>query len=228
MFYPTISPYLINILQACIAQQYFPQIWKKSLVAVIPKVGRSDYKLPSSFRPISLLSTLGKVLEKIIQRRLVFLSDSHKWLSDRQHGFRHGHSTITALHEVVSRIEEGFSHGAYTSCLLLDIKGAFDNITHQGIIDCLVKKGCTSYLVNILKGFLFNRTALLQLNDNSLLCHLHKGCPQGSSLSPFLWNVVCDDILASVLPKGVHIQGFADDISLIKTGITMESMQYPL
>ena len=136
--------------------------------------------------------------------------------------------TISALHEVVSKIEYGFSQKAHTGSLFLDIKGAFDNVTHAEISDCLKRKECPIYLLNLIQGFLSERTATLQLNDKIEICEVHKGCPQGSPLSPFLWNVVCDELLSKKLPPGVHIQGFADDISLMKTGVAVESIQIPL
>jgi ribonuclease HI len=197
-------------------------------VIIIPKSGKSDYESVSSFRPISLLSTFGKILEKIIHRRLLHYSEVKNWFNCFQHGFRSNRSTISALHELVSKIEYGFSQKANTGCLLLDIKGAFDNVTHQGILRCLKKKDCPEYLFNLIAGFLSERTATLQLNDKVKICKVQKGCPQGSPLSPFLWNVVCDEVLSKKFPPGVYIQGFADDISLTKTGVTAESIQFPL
>ena len=197
------------------------------MVIIIPKSGKSDYESVSSFRPISLLSTFGKILEKIIHRRLLHYSEVKNWVNCFQHGFRSNRSTISALHELVSKIEYGFSQKANTGCLLLDIKGAFDNVTHQGILRCLKKKDCPEYLFNLIAGFLSERTATLQLNDKVKICKVQKGCPQGSPLSPFLWNVVCDEVLSKKFPPGVYIQGFADDISLTKTGVTVESIQFP-
>jgi hypothetical protein len=190
------QPLLFDIFSACLNLQYFPTSWKNSIVIIIPKIGKSDYESVSSFRPISLLSTFGKILEKIIHRRLLHFSHTHNWFSSQQHGFRSNHSTITALHDVVSKIECGFSQKASTACLLLDIKGAFDNVTHQGIISSLQNKKCPGYLLSLIASFLSERTATLQLNDKVRICAVHKGCPQGSPLSPFLWNVVCDEVLS--------------------------------
>ena len=227
-YYSVIQRNLFNILAACIQIQYFPLVWKRSLVIIIPKSGKSDYESVSSFRPISLLSTFGKVFEKILLRRLQYFSNQHDWFNCRQHGFRSNCLTISALHEVVSKIEYGFSQKAHTGSLFLDIKGAFDNVTHAGISDCLKRKECPIYLLNLIQGFLSERTATLQLNDKIEICEVHKSCPQGSPLSPFLWNVACDELLSKKLPRGVHIQGFADDISLMKTGVAVESIQIPL
>ena len=198
------------------------------MVIFIPKSGKNNYESVSSFRPISLLSTLGKILEKIIHRRLLHHSGANNWFNSRQHGFRNNRSTISALHELVSKIEYGFSQRANIGCLLLDIKGAFDNVTHEGILRCLKKKDCPKYLFNLVSGFLSKRTGTLQIHDIVKICGIHKGCPQGSPLSPFLWNIVCDEILSKNFPPGVYIQGFADDISLVKTGVTSESIQCPL
>ena len=57
---------------------------------------------------------------------------------------------------------------------------------------------------------------------------MQKGCPQDSPLAPFLWNVVCDEVLFKNFTPGVYIQGFADDIALVKTGVASESIQFSL
>ncbi len=118
-------------------------------MAIIPKPGREDYTLPSSYRPISLLPTLGKLYEKVVNRRLQHLADVHSWFSPSQHGFVSGKSTISALNSFVDSIQQGFSLRAYTGCVLLDIQGAFDHACHANLVIALNNKGCPSNLVNL-------------------------------------------------------------------------------
>ena len=140
ILYGVIKPYLFNIFYACLQTSYFPIKWKSAQVLIIPKPHKEDYTDPSAYRPISLLSVLGKCLEKIILRRLNYLANEQGWLSNNQHGFRNGFSTISAIDSLTRQIHHGFNCKTYSACVLLDIKGAFDNVWHVAIIKSLIKK----------------------------------------------------------------------------------------
>ena len=118
----------------------FPTQWKRASVIILPKDGKPDYTEPTAYRPISLLPVQGKVLEKIILNRIAKLSDQYNWISSYQHGFRKGKLAVTALENLTNQINLGFLNKCYTSCVLLDIKGAFDNGWHPSIITSLKKK----------------------------------------------------------------------------------------
>ena len=227
-FYRDISAFLRKIFDSCLRLSYFPTPWKKAVVIVLPKANKSNYLDPSAYRPISLLPILGKVLEKIILNRLQSLAENQNWLNANQHGFRKGKSTVTALEELTSVIRGGFRKKCFTSCVLLDIKGAFDNAWHPTIIRRLSENNCPNYLIKWINSFLQNRSATLNLNDHVYETPVGKGCPQGSVLSPFLWNIVVDEALRLPLPDGVKIQAFADDIILTKHGMNATAIQHSL
>ena len=109
---------------------------------------------------------MGKILEKVILNRLESISDQENWLSENQHGFRKGKSTVTALEVLKTHIRRGFMKKAYTNCVLLDFKGAFDNAWHPSIICKLKEKYCPSYLINLIASFLHHRTASLKMFDS--------------------------------------------------------------
>jgi ribonuclease HI len=152
--------------------------------------------------------------EKIINNRIRWLSEKFLWFSPSQHGFRQHRSTTTALSTFVSDIENGFNAHLPTVCILLDIKGAFDNAWHPAVINSLVKKGCPGYLVKLIDSFLKDRTAHMNIQGYDYQRKISKGCPQGSPLSPTLWNLVIDDCLRLQFPENVKISAFADDIKL--------------
>ena len=217
-YLPEIGKRLKIIMQACLDQQYFPNTWKEAKVLILPKPGKSNYEDPSSYRPVSLLPVIGKILEKIILSRLESISDEENWLSGNQHGFRKGKSTVTVLEVLITHIRRAFIKKANTKCVLLDIKGAFDNAWPPSIICKLKEKHCPSYLINLIASFLHHRTASLKMFDSQYEAQIQKGCPQGSILSPFLWNLIIDGALRETLPKGIKIQAYADDLVIFKTG----------
>jgi hypothetical protein len=212
-FLDIVSPILLSIFNACLSLQYFPVSWKSALVLVLRKPKKNDYTRPENYRPISLLCTMGKLLEKIINNRLRWLSEKFLWFSPSQHGFRQNKSTITALSSFVSDIENGFNTHFSTVSILLDIKGAFDNAWHPAVITSLVTRGCPGYLVKLIDSFLKDRMAHLNIQDYDYQRRISKGCPQGSPLSPTLWNLIIDDCLRLQLPENVKISAFADDIN---------------
>ena len=98
---------------------FFPEKWKISKVNIIGEPNKQRYSDLQSFRPISLAGSFSKILEKIILGRLQWLAKSQDWLSPDQHGFRSGKSTETAVHSLVTGIENGFSAKKVTACAFL-------------------------------------------------------------------------------------------------------------
>ncbi|GBO01016.1 hypothetical protein AVEN_151532-1 [Araneus ventricosus] len=96
--------------------------------------GGKDQRLASSYRPISLLPTIGKVLEKLMTQRLTYHLESTNSLNDRQHGFRESKSVDTAIKELLRNIKTARRDGKHVLVLSIDIKGAFDNLQHRAIL----------------------------------------------------------------------------------------------
>ena len=200
-----IEPHLLLLFNACLSFGIFPRSWKMARVTVIRKPGKSNYLDAGNFRPISVLPSMGKVFEKVIQNRLNWFAEQGSWFSENQHGFRRGRSTETALHTLVSDIEESFGERAITASLFIDIWNAFILAWASGIVAALGRRGCPRYLIRMVADFLSQRTALLCSQLRELLVNVKIGCPQGSLLSPFLWNLLIDDLLRLSLPTGVRI-----------------------
>ena len=111
---------------------------------------------------------------------------------------------------------------------MLDIKGAFDHAHHPTLIIALYNKGCPIILIKLIFNFLTNRKACFYLNGSTLSTPVTKGCPQGSILSPLLWNVYVDEIFRLPLPSGMRIFGFADHIAIWKTEANVVNLQQNL
>ncbi|GBM65960.1 Putative protein in type-1 retrotransposable element R1DM, partial [Araneus ventricosus] len=187
--------------------------------------GGKEQRLASSYRPISLLPTIGKVLEKLMTQRLTYHLESTKSLNDRQHGFREGKSVDTAINELLRNIKTARRDGKHVLVLSIDIKGAFDKLQHRAILKTSDASACPSNINRLFHSLLQNRKKVTLLTPQGRATKEQKqGCPQGSCRGPALWNLVANEILNQVWPDNVHIQAFADDFVLVIKADTNKSL----
>lgn len=212
-----ISPPLASLFSKCIAQGFYPSEWKKSQLIVFTKPGKSDYTIPSSYRPISLISTLSKIFEGLIHSRLQGHLDENSILSPNQHGFTRNRSTSTALSGITDGIIEA-KGSSPTALLSIDFTGAFDNADWNLITQNLMEYGAPSWIVDIIRSFLQDRFVTCNYNNAEYTKAVFKGCPQGSPLSPILWNVLINPALVSIDSPGSRVHAYADDLNIVCTG----------
>lgn len=136
-------PQLTRLFQACIDLGYHPREFKVANTIVLRKPGKDDYSEPKSYRPIALLSTLGKALETVVAKRLSDYAEEHNLLPPEQMGARRGRSTETALEIIVNAVHTVWGSGKqYVASLLsLDVAGAFDNVSYERLLHNLKSKG---------------------------------------------------------------------------------------
>ena len=139
-------------------------------VTVLKKPNKDSYKNVKSFRPISVLNSLAKILEKILYGRLSWLSEKYNWFGKNQHGFRPGLSTETAMHELTNTVEGNFNKKIFTTVAFLDVSGAFDYTWPIAVLAALSKKKCPLYLLQIIESLFYNRTAILETESSSYTC----------------------------------------------------------
>jgi len=202
---------LVQIYNNIFSEGLFPDQWKQSLMVLIPKPGNSGV------RPISLLSCLLKILEKMIYSRLQWFVESRHILPDTQLGFRPDRSCIDSLVILISEIYKGFINNASTVCAFLNIKGAFDNVIPNILIQDLKDIGIPART----RSFILNLTCERQLHfviDSRKVGPFlsHKGTPQGSTLSPLLFAIYLKDI-TKYLHHESNILLYADDIVVFST-----------
>ena len=195
----------------CLTHGKFPNNWKQARVCIFRKPGKSDYSDVNSFRPISVLPAISKLFEKVLLYRLQQLASIGNWIHPNQHGFQPQRSTEFALHSLVSEIENGFEKKM--ACTMIDIKSALYTAWAPAILSALIARKCPIFLVKIIKDFLTNRKGEFDNPKSEDPFSIPTGCPQGSLLSPFLWNVMIDDIM--YLPSIHNMSGralaYADD-----------------
>ena len=106
---------------------------------MLPKPGKDPHEA-TSYRPISLLPVLSKILEKVIYARLKPIIEKEKLIPDHQFGFRNKHSTIEQMHRLVNEIIHTIENKQYCTALFMDIEKAFDKINHESLIQTIKKQ----------------------------------------------------------------------------------------
>ena len=180
---------------------------------------KTDYNKPNSYRTITLSPTLLKLQEKVILSHMQHDLGMEDSLSKKQFGFKKGTSTETALHKVIHKIEKRIANKGFVLGTFLDIEGAFDNVSFKAISEAIHQSPLDSATSGLIKNMVTNRHVTITHKNATRRIKTKRGCPQGGVLSPFLWNLVIDDLLqytAKHIPG--YIQAFADDIMSLAEG----------
>lgn len=208
--------FLVKIFNKCFQLAYFPDKWKNAKVVPILKPDKNPAEA-SSYRPISLLSSISKLFEKIILSRMMVHINENSIFAEEQFGFRHGHSTTHQLLRVTNLIRNNKSEGHSTGVALLDIEKAFDSVWHEGLIVKLKKFNFPLYIIKLIQSYLTDRTLQVNYqNSKSERLPVRAGVPQGSILGPILYNIFTSDL--PDLPQGCQKSLFADDTAISAKG----------
>ncbi|XP_045130249.1 uncharacterized protein LOC123515571 [Portunus trituberculatus] len=213
-------------LRACLLQLYnsswqsgqFPSTWKPAILIPIHKPGK-DPTLPSAYRPISLLSCIGKLLERLVNTRLTWWLEANNKLAEEQCGFRPHRSTLDVLGQIEYHICDTYRQRQVMMALFLDLEGAFDSAPHEGILYKLALMGITGTTLAWVRNFLTGRSFQVAVGASlSPSQGIHRGVPQGSILSPLLFNVLLSDLQ---VPTHSHLLLYADDITIVSRAPTL-------
>lgn len=210
---------LLKTFNKCLVEGTFPRIWKVQRLVLINK-GKGDPDSPSAYRPLCMLDTTGKLLERLIKPRLMGAIDTRGGLSERQHGFRPGRSTLGALRDVVHAFEaaQRINHFSRPLILLatLDVKNAFNSLRWKNVFHALENRfQVPLYLRRLIRSYLSNRELIYKTTDGQRSIKVTSGAAQGSILGPDLWNISYDSILRMEMPQDTFLVGYADDIAAV-------------
>lgn len=213
--------FLTKIANSTMLLGYYPKEWKAAKVLAIPKPNKNP-SLPESYRPISLLSHISKVIEKIIERRLATEINKSNQLMNEQFGFRSKHNTEMQLARVINNVTENYNCNKHTGAIFLDIEKAFDCVWHYGLLHKLINLELPKYIIHILKSYLSGRTMYIEYNGvASKTINVTAGVPQGSVLGPKLYNIYINDMPRA---KHVNLGLFADDTVLYTNSYRVDTI----
>jgi len=186
--------YLTQLFNHLLRLGHFPAIWKRAKVIPVPKPNKPGTD-PNSYRPISLLSTLGKLFERILAARLTSFVNQRHLLPHTQFGFRKKHSTVSQLARITDYISRGYNLHKHSGMVFLDLDKAYDTVWIHGLLYKLIVFQLPTYLLFIFKEYLEGRSFTVHLNEaTSSPKTTPSGLPQGAVLSTTLFAIYISDM----------------------------------
>ena len=177
-------------------------------VVSIPKTG--DLTNVNNYRPISLLPTPGKILEKIVHAQIEEYIEDEELLSNHQYGFRKQHSTIHAVSQLLNHVFTNFNNSISTVALFIDFRKAFDCLQYPILLRKLRSLNLSQQVLDWLKNYLTDRTQITTANGvNSESKTVKQVVPQGLILGPLLYIIYANDLASTITHSKIAL--YADD-----------------
>lgn len=204
---------LLIIINSSLRLSYFPKSWKHSKMMAIKKPEKPSNKA-ASYRPISLLSVLSKICERIVLKRVKEYLEAHNVIPECQHGFRANHSTTTQLDKMTEELKHNLFSRQSTGVVFMDIEKAFDRVWIDGLLFKLIDIRMPAYIIKFLSNYLRDRSFQVHLMGHSSDTYFPEfGLPQGAVLSPVLYTVFTYD-QPQLTDPDTYADLFADDTSV--------------
>ena len=213
---------ITKLVNMSLEQGVVPDAMK--LAKVMPIHKAKSKQLFTNYRPISLLSNMSKILEKVIHNRMMAFLVKHDILYNKQFAFRPGHSTTDAIHTLTCDALRGFDDNASCLSVYLYLSKAFDTINHNILLNKLNHYGIRSIALQWFRSYLSQRTQYVSYNGvKSELYDISYGVPQGSVLGPLLFIIYSNDITNAIMHSKTVL--FADDTTVYLVGHNISELQ---
>lgn len=222
MAWPILGPRIVTLFQNCYNKGVHPSVFKQAQVVVLPKSGPRDRSLPKAYRPISLLSCLGKGLERLLARRISFLALRNDILAIDQCSAVSKRSAVDLTTALTCDVQTALDSKSVAGMVTVDIKGAFDGIAKGRLVHRLREQGWPEQLLTWTASFFDHRKANIRLDGQlSQTLDLKCGLPQGSPVSPILFLLYVEPLIKLTKKRF----GYADDVALLETGKSLEDVR---
>lgn len=221
--WPILGNEITLLFQLCIEEGYHPAVFKTAILCALPKPGNRPKHLPRFYRLIALLSCLGKVLERIVARRLGDIALLSCLVSPLHFGTIPGRSAVDAACTLTHDIERAWGKKDILTGLAFDIKGAFDTVTEERLIQRLWEQRIPLPIIRWVASFLTNRKAAIRLDGyTGIQEKIQIGVPQGSPVAPILFMLFTAPLFrlfsGDKKEPGIAIRGYVDDVLLTSRG----------
>lgn len=208
------------LFNKCIQTGIFPAHFK--IAKVVPIYKKGDRTDINNYRPISLLPTLSKIWEKLLNTQLQEKLDEYEVIIDDQYGFRKNHSTINAVQKLVMEVNKLKRERKVVCAVFIDVSKAFDSCSHELIINKLFNIGLSNNSLLLMKNYLHERSQIVNIgNDNSNPTTIKHGVGQGTILGPLLFKLYIADMVRCTNLKVIH---FADDTTFVCSANTKSEL----
>lgn len=207
---PSGKTFLLSLFNCIFKEGKFPKQWKEAYIIPILKEGKLSTS-SGSYRPIALTSCLCKVLERIINKRLVWFLEKNNLFDKYQSGYRQGRSPLDCLAALATEIHDAFRRGEYLFCVFFDLEKAYDTCWKKLIMNQLYKFGLRGRLPYLISNYLTDR--LFRVRVGSTLSEIFEqemGVPQGGVLSCTLFSIAINTV-AHVIKDLVTYSLYVDD-----------------
>ena len=217
---PKAHKWLLTMLNICFMENKIPTIWRQSKIIAILKPGK-DSSIPKNYRPISLLCHTYKLYERMILNRIAPTIEQH--LIKEQAGFRSGKSCTSQLLNLTQHIEDGYEEGMITGTAFVDLSAAYDTVNHRLLIQKLYNTTLDSQICRVIQNLMSDRRFYVELNNERSRWRIQKnGLPQGSVLSPTLFNIYTND---QPILDGTRSFIYADDLCVTAQYPTFQEIE---
>ena len=208
---PVIEPAKAAAFSKCIEERTFPKCLK--IPKVIPVFKKGDKRKPENYQPISLLSPISKVLEQLLQPRMIKFCEKNSIISGNQYGFRSKRSCIDAIVSITEFIRTEIDRKFLGQACIIDLQKAFDTLDHNILLEKMEKYGYRGPIHDMMKSYLSDRWQYVDMNgEETNQKRITTGVPQGSILGSFIFLLYINNLDTS--SRNSKVSMFADDTTI--------------